>query len=316
MPAIAELNRNIRDIINKPRKLSELLKVAATWNKLCSCLDTIGDTELALDAFLNNGNVGDNGKHYLLLYGALQVLVVQQDAVHNLANALNVNYTSDSLLDEIREIRNDSIGHPTKRNHKGNQKNGSSNRIMRISLSSHGFDLLKNYPDRRTEAINVNVTDYIHKQRATLTKKLAGIVTILKKTEMKHRRRFKHEKLQNIFPSIIDYDFEKIYGVCDGNESAEMGATAIKITLAYLEKFKTALQTRGILKAYDSVADDLDLIEYALTGLKKFIVGSADSTLDSKSANIFAFYAREHIDSLLETAKEIDKEYASDKSLD
>jgi len=28
MPTIGELNRNIRDIINKPRKLSELLKVA------------------------------------------------------------------------------------------------------------------------------------------------------------------------------------------------------------------------------------------------------------------------------------------------
>jgi hypothetical protein len=145
--------------------------------------------------------------------------------------------------------------------------------------------------------------------------KLAGIATLLKETEMKHRRKFRHEILQDIFPSTIDYDFEKIYGVCDGNESAEMGATAIKITLAYLEKFKTALQTRGILKAHDSVADDLDLIEYALTGLKKFVVGSADSTLDSKSANIFAFYAREHIDSLLETAKEIDKEYASDELL-
>jgi hypothetical protein len=97
--------------------------------------------------------------------------------------------------------------------------------------------------------------------------------------------------------------------VCDGNESAEMGAAAIRITFTYLKKFKTALQTRGILKAYDSVMDDLDLTEYALTGLKKFIENSPDSTLNSKSANIFAFFAREHIDVLLETAKEIDKEY-------
>ncbi len=312
MPTIAELNRNIRDIINNPRKRCVLLEDAAAWNMLCSCLDMIGDTELALEAFLKQGDFGDDGTNYLLIYGALQALFIQQDAVEDLAEALkvlNVTYTPNESLKKIREIRNDSIGHPTKR------YNGQSNRMMRMSLRHHRFDLIKNYPNRRTECLDVDVIDLIQKQRANLAETLTGIAVKLNEDDMKHRRQFEHEKLQDLFPSTIDYDFEKIYGVCDGNESAEMGSAAIRITFAYLEKFKTALQTRGVLKAYDSLVDDLDLIEYSLTGLKKFIENSPDSTLNSKSANIFAFFAREHIDALLEIAKEIDNEYASEKLL-
>ncbi|HAO77838.1 MAG TPA: hypothetical protein DCQ92_02460 [Verrucomicrobia subdivision 3 bacterium] len=314
MPTIAELNKNVRDIINNPRKRCVLLDDPASWNMLCSCLDVIGDTELALDAFLKQGDFGDNGTNYLLIYGVLQALFIQQDAVEDLAEALkalNVTYTRSELLKEIREVRNDSIGHPTKRDFPKN--NGPSNRMVRMSLSHDRFVLVKNYPDRRTECLDVDIIDLIQKQRANLAATLTSMADKLKEDDMKHKRQFEHEKLQDLFPSTIDYDFEKIYGVCDRNESPEIGATAIKITFAYLEKFKTALQTRGILKAYEFVVDDLDLIEYSLTGLRKFIEGSPDSTLDSKSANIFAFFAREHIDSLLETAKEIDKEYASDE---
>jgi hypothetical protein len=76
MPTIAELNKNLRSIINNPRKRCVLLEDAPAWSMLCSCLDAIGDTELALDAFLKQGNIGDDGKNYLLIYGALQALII------------------------------------------------------------------------------------------------------------------------------------------------------------------------------------------------------------------------------------------------
>lgn len=288
---------------------------------LCSCLDVIGDTELALDAFLEQGHVGNDGKSYLLFYGALQVLVVQQDAVKNLAKALNVNNnTPDDFLEMVREIRNDSIGHPTKRilkKRKGkdskNSEDGSSNRIIRMSFSHDGFDLIKHYPDKPPEIVSVNVTDLIQKQRAKLIKKLDDIAISLKENEMKHKRTFKNVKLQDFFHSTIDYNFEKIHGACDGNESPEFGLVAIRITLDDLEKFKAALLARGILQAYDGVLDDFELTVYSLNELKTYLKKPSDSHLNEKGAHIFAFFARKNIEELIKTAKYIDEEYASEK---
>ncbi len=310
MTTISELENEIRDIINTPRKRYALLQNTAAWNVLCSCLDVIGDTELSCDAFLKQHGVKDNGEKYLLVYGALQALFIQQDAVTNLAEALNISYTPDPLLKHIREIRNDSVGHPTKR---GGGAGEAFNFIARISLSHHSFTLMTTYPDgREHQILGVSVPDLINKQRTALTKALADVVIKLKADEMEHRNKFKGEKLQDIFPSTMGYYFEKISGACYGSEPIDLGAGVIGIVLDSLQRFKTSIQTRGILKAYDSVTYYLDLIEYPLTELKKYFEKSPDSNLNSKSAYIFAFFAHKHMDTLQQIAKEIDEEYASE----
>jgi len=312
MASISELEREIRDIINNPRKQYALLQDTAAWNMLCSCLDVVGDTELSFDACLKQREVKDDGKKYLLVYGALQALFIQQDAVGNLAEALNISYTPDPLLEHIREIRNDSVGHPTKR---GRGAGRAFNFIVRWSLSRHGFTLMTTYPDgREPQFLGVSVPDLIKKQRVALTKALADVVAKLKEDEMEHRRKHKDERLQDIFPSTMGYYFEKISGACYGSEPSDLGAGVggLVSVLDCLEKFKTALQTRGILKAYDSVTYHLDLIEYPLTELKRYFENSPDSTLNGKSAYIFAFFAHKQLDMLQQMAKDIDEEYASE----
>lgn len=310
MATICELENEIRDIINNPRRRYALLQNAAAWNMLCSCLNVIGDTELALEASLKKSKVEDDGEKYLLVYGALQALFIQQDAVRNLTEALNIGYTPDPLLEHIREIRNDSIGHPTKR------RGGSGkafNFIVRISLSQHGFTLITTYPDgREPQFLSVSIPDLINKQRATLANALTDVVTNLKANEMEHRRKFKDERLQDSFPSTMGYYFEKISGACYGSEPAALGAGMVGLVLDCLEKFKAALQARGALKAYDSVTYYLDLIRYPLTELKKYFENSPDSNLNSKSAYIFAFFAHKQMDALQQIAREIDEEYDSE----
>ena len=60
-----------------------LLENLANWKMLCSCLDAIGDTELAFVAFLKQRKTADYGQKYLSVYGVLQAMFVQQDAVEN-----------------------------------------------------------------------------------------------------------------------------------------------------------------------------------------------------------------------------------------
>jgi hypothetical protein len=50
MPTISELEQQVRDRINEPRKHHSLFQDKIVWNKLCSCLDALGDTEMALDS--------------------------------------------------------------------------------------------------------------------------------------------------------------------------------------------------------------------------------------------------------------------------
>ena len=131
MKKISELESQIRDLINNPRKQYQLLQNSTSWNQLCSSLDVIGDTELAIDSYIDKQYPNDDGSKYLLVYGILQCLFLQQYAVKHMAEALGIEYVSDSLLKYIKDIRNKSVGHPT---NKRNGKDQTSHFISRISL--------------------------------------------------------------------------------------------------------------------------------------------------------------------------------------
>lgn len=307
MVNIKDLELKIRDLINIPRKQKSLLLESANWNKLTSSLDIIGDTELAIDAFEANDFPKDEGSKYLILYGILQALFIQQQAVQNLTEALNLSYSPDPLLNEIREIRHDSIGHPSKRQRKG--KELSYNFISRITISHSGFGLMKTFPDGRTpEFITINLLSIIKTQRDKLSQALNILLDRLKEDEMKHREMFRNDLLEDIFPFTIGYYFQKlnegIYGI------KKIGLMHTKLLQTIVDNFKMALEKRDILESH--IQHSIDLINYPLSELKLFFESAEKSFLNDKSAYIFSFFVREQIRSLQELAKEIDSEYATD----
>ncbi len=83
--AIQEIEDKIRDFINHPRRQKPLLRDKPKWHILTSGLDVLGDTQLAIAAYLSAKPTKDAGTCYLLMYGVLQVLFVQQDAARNIA---------------------------------------------------------------------------------------------------------------------------------------------------------------------------------------------------------------------------------------
>jgi len=191
MPNIVELEQKIRDFINNPRIQHALLQDSAAWNLLCSCLDTIGDTELAIDAYNASENLDSHGAAYLIVYGVLQALFIQQDAVENLCQALVISYVRDQHIKEIREIRNDSAGHPTKRDDlkdRKNKKGVSYNFITRSSLTKSGFDLMTTYPDNEIPLFrHISIPSLIASQRKILRSVLSEVLKKLKSEEAEHR---------------------------------------------------------------------------------------------------------------------------------
>jgi len=310
MQSVDELEQQIRDFINNPRKRHALLQDTAAWNMLCSCLDTIGDSELAIGAYEKAGNPPTVAATYLLVYGLLQALFIQQDAVENMCQALVIDYPPDKLLAEIRDIRNDSAGHPTKR---GGGKGRAYNFIGRSSLKKDGFDLMTTYPDNRKALFrHVSIEPLIKDQREAMQKTLTEVLRKLKEEEANHRAKYRDQKLEDVFPATLGYYFQKIGSAIDGSEPADFGTMHVGLVAGVIKAFKDRMEERGILQAYAPVVDLIELIEYPVQELTTYFADASRSTLNAKGAHIFAFFTYKHIEELKRMAKEIDEDYDSE----
>jgi hypothetical protein len=242
MEEIQQLQSIIRDFINSPRKQFALGQARAGWNMLCSSLDVIGDTELAFDAYMENlKSPATTGELYTLLYGIMQALFIQQDAVKHAIEALGLEPISNLVLDDIREVRNDSMGHPTKRG-----KGKSFNFITRVSMSRSGFTLMTAFPDQDPTFRHVNVVQHINDQRDILKTVLTQVIEKFRKEEMDHRAEFKDEKLERIFPQTLGYYYEKIAETIHGGRPPTLGASMLGLITAFIKSRIRVWTTRNI----------------------------------------------------------------------
>lgn len=134
---VDEAQRRLRETINLPRIHERLSRDEQAFRQLCASMDILGDTAHAVGSYLSSPEETDLGRLYLLAYGLLQVLFVQQDAVRHAAEAVGLPYELPPGLSLNRDVRNDAIGHPTKRG----GKNPESFGIVQVSLSHEGFTL-------------------------------------------------------------------------------------------------------------------------------------------------------------------------------
>ncbi len=308
--SIDELEQQIRAFINNPRKRHTLMQDTAAWNLLCSCLDTLGDTELAIRAYKQSHKPPTVADLYLLVYGVLQALFIQQDAVENLCQALVIDYVPDKLLKDIRDIRNDSTGHPSKR---GSGKGHAYNFIGRSSLTKEGFDLMTTCPDNRRPLFrHISIESIIKNQRDVIQKVLTEVLRKLKAEEANHRAKYLDQKLEDIFPSTLGHYFAKIGDAIDGSKPREFGAMHIHLVTEVIKAFKERLKEREILQAYDSVVYLINLIEYPIQELTMYFTDATHNYLNARSAHIFVFFIDKHIEELKSIAKEIDEDYGKE----
>lgn len=302
--SIADLETEIRDFINHPRTQDTLLADFGSWNTLCSALDVIGDTELALDAYRNWKRLDEDGERYLLVYGVLQVMEVQQDAVEYICKSLGMAYLRPKELTGIRIIRNDAIGHAMERKENGVYK---ANLIQRYDLSQNVFTLLTVFADRRDYIRRqVHVMQLLGTQRKFIAQKMQGIVDNLRNDEMKHRAKHKDEKLQDIFPDTLHYIFQKIF------EMSPLSGPCLKDIKARLARFRAALETRNEWREDGGLSYAFNLAVYPADQLEQFFDARQDSKLNDQDAYIFISFLKAQIDQLREMARQLDEEYAAD----
>ena len=306
-----ERMEEIREFINitSPRKKEALLQNNAMWDMLCSCMDMIEDLEYALESYLaENPENAETGRKYLLIFGALQALYVQQDAVKNLHKSLNIPYTLDPSIEEIRDIRNDAAGHPT------NRRNKEFIFINRSFLGVHEFRFMKLNPTEEAESFNskdidINVPDLIATQRNIFGEVLNNVIEVLKKEEMEHRKKFTDKKLAGVF-SGTTYPFEKIFDAVLSTNSSRARRVNYHVNqiLECVEKFKNGLRKRG--EPDDNITDTYENLEYVLQHIKAYFDKDNKTHIQKKDAYIFTCFARQQVDALEDTASEIDERYS------
>lgn len=308
MSRINELEGQIRELINEPRKRFAISQDDTDWYRLCSSLDVIGDTEIAFHAYDHMPDSARPGSSYILVYGFLQALFLQQDAVRNLHEALQIPYESDQLLQEIRKVRN-AVTHPTD----GGLQNEKRFRfISRFSLNKSRFELMTAVPGKAPrEFQEVRLEQLLDRQHTQLEHALKALLVALREEEMEHKERYRDEPLAEVFPPALDYYFEKIYQSVRDDSSWQYGAVHIELIREILDRFQTALEERQLAGVYDSVDYKVAQLAYPLHELTQFFREKGTGRLNSDDAEIFAAFVQNGISELRQMARGIDEEYSA-----
>jgi tetratricopeptide (TPR) repeat protein len=318
LPDIAELETKIRDLINEPRKRHLLRNQGYSWSQLCASLDAIGDSQLAIEAFPIAGTERDRGALYLSIYGLLQACFLQQDSIQHLGEALGLkeSYKDHSQLLTIRELRNDAVGHPTKRNPKPPHRYCS---ISRMSMSSAGFKMLVE-EGGKSDFRYVSLPEVIADQRMYVRELLSSILAMLQKELTEHREQFKMEKIENSFTNQFTYWFEQISkGVYESGPDkaahAGMGLRGLEHVRGVLTSVQDALTKRGLdLNAYSGIGHLYEEVRHPSERLEAFLEAKKAAQkppIDEETASAFLSFLRAKLKELREMAREVDEEYES-----
>lgn len=304
--AVASLQR-IRDLLNNSWRKEVLFSDKIKWNKAWSSLDTIEDTQVAIDSYcsLNDFNAYNNG--YLYIYGILQALFLQQDALNSLNHVIfdkEINWMKRyPELHKIRDYRNDSIGHPTNR-----RNNKSFHRISRYSIKKTGFELVSYFPkqEKSSEFIKVDVMNCINIQSAILKNILDQSMKRLEEEYKNHKSKFLKNPIKKQIPTSFDYHIENLYKGAAGSRSTKVD---FKIICNTIETITREVEKRFInIEALPNFEYIVNQIKYILNRLKETLI--LDKIEDQMELNIFIDALSNRFKEIFDIVTEIDREYS------
>ena len=166
----------------------QLRRDLSKWNQFRSSLDAIRQTHRAIEAYNRSNGELTEDQRYLAIYGLLQALVVQQDAMCHLAEALQtkpVHMNRHKRLEEIRNIRNWTVGHPTKVDR---YETSSHHAIQRPQLGRGGFSLYSAFDDGREQYTYVPLPQLSRLQRRVVARLLREMLQQLQAKQQEKKK--------------------------------------------------------------------------------------------------------------------------------
>ncbi len=317
---IHELSQTVRDTIFDPLVEHIFLESDSLRYQVASCLDTIEDAQMAIDVFRlldPSSDQTDKGSLYLAIYGVFQGVILQQDALMNLAKALSFPFKiADSpVLEEVRGIRNRIVGHPTSYKRK---KTESYYAINRSSLSLEKMDVMEYRQDGQGQVTSVDITRTLCDNESLISQALRELNSSLQSQIADHKAKFRDKPLTKIFPDSLEYLLGKISA--GASDSKGFDHTLAVAALVSVEKLlcdvEKALSERGQPPQSDQGISLLwHELQYPMKELRAFF--SEDNDIqkpDPEAAHIFTWYLQTKLRELRNMCQEIDEYYGGDEA--
>jgi len=130
---IEQLRQELEDYTKQYKNYSR-----NNFNIFCVCMDTLEDTMSAIEYYFKFGVGSGIGERYIKLYGLLQSVQVQQDAIRELYKVFGYKYNFSKNCNSIRAIRNAVIGHPIDSRH-----GECVTFLSRCSINNEKFDIIQ-----------------------------------------------------------------------------------------------------------------------------------------------------------------------------
>jgi len=175
MSDILTAMQELRGAVNEPRLQQVLMENPSQWSQLCSAMDIVEDTSMAVRSYSSQQDTRDKGTLYLQTYGLLQALVMQQDAVFDLCKVLGSPRAKAEFpgLATVRTARVSVAGHPTKRQRDGAGPHG----LVQMSLHREGFEVMSFSP-ASPRFKHISTLGLIRGQEAEIGEILKRLLTI------------------------------------------------------------------------------------------------------------------------------------------
>lgn len=306
----------VRDLVNESRPGGQPVWKHDRFDSMCAAMDAIEDADAALKEYAARppGPIG-----YLELYGVFQALILQQDGIRELMDALEIEgYPADDpYLKEIRELRNDVTGHPSRRD----RGPVVATQVARGAMTRDTVRIARHpRAGGATRFEDVAILPLLIGQERRLTSLLHDVVEAMESREREHRRMHRDEKLADLFPPSIHYALQKV-GEAARRRDDEPGIGFGLMNLSHLgdclDAFEAALRHRDISSdSHPFIYLSLEACQEAVASLRTRLPIDAGTAGDEDAAIVLrglVTLLKDELDDLVEMAGELDAQYGSDE---
>lgn len=281
-------------------------KDGGDWSKLWAAVDNIEDTQLAIDEYSSLKKFSR-----LAVYGLLQAMVVQQNAISHLEEAIKIqkpNWPKEYPgLSQIRDIRVETVGHPTSTKRDGDNISYTSiSHTNKIDILEYEIWFKNNFQHK-----TINIKDIINVQHNLLIKEIDRIMKKIEEDETLHKKQFHNQSLTEILKTT-SHNIQKLWPFERDRTYSEMMFESLCNTF---NKFKAEIKKRYGFNDFSEcinipgVVRTVEKIEKLLPRIKKMLPMGKD--VDVLDLELYVESLNSAFGELKTMAKEIDDEFAN-----
>ncbi|MCK4813780.1 MAG: hypothetical protein KAT14_07575 [Candidatus Marinimicrobia bacterium] len=277
-----------------------------SYYKATVSIDVIKDTQNAIEEYLNIDEINFKNRSTLFIYGVLQSIYCQQDGILSLYQSLIDNkykYLSEldnyQLIETVRKIRNDIVGHPTNRN------NGKAFHYLTKGNNSKTEFTYGSFKPKLL-VTRVNLLEIIEQQSTYTIELLNNALILIDNKISQHKKKFRNNKMASLkdeFESTRSLFSESIFA--EDKPLLDMGIDLLKKDIEKLKK-ETEKRYMSVLPEID---DFINIANHIISRFSKW--SKYGSLYGNKDAEAFYYCLKYKLNELYGFLESIDEEFNS-----